>query len=280
MGLLDDQVVIITGGAGGIGRAVARLFATEGAALVLNDRGCDRHGEGASHAPADEIAAELSSAGAAVRASYEDAATEPGARVIGDTAIEHFGRLDVWVNAAGIVRDRGLLSLELADLTRVMEVVVQSTFLGTRVAASLMKRNAGGGRIVNTTGIAGFLGNHGQAGYAAAAAAVYALTRTASIELQRYSIFVNAVAPIAKTRMTEDLPMFEHVSSMTPEHAAPAYLYFASRLSGDRSGSVLSVAGNKLSTYGFAESQDRFKEGTDPWTAEEMGEHGDFAVQR
>jgi NAD(P)-dependent dehydrogenase (short-subunit alcohol dehydrogenase family) len=271
---------VITGGAGGIGRAVARLFAKEGASLVVNDSGTDRHGHGRSNVAADTVVAELTGGGTTAWVSHDDVSTEAGAQAIADRAIAELGRLDIWVNAAGIVRDRGLLALQAGDFERVIQTVVNGTFFGARAAATLMKRNHAGGRIINTTGIAGFLGNHGQANYAAAAGAVTALTRTASIELQRFGIAVNAVAPIAKTRMTEDLPMFEHVDSMTPEHVAPVYLFLASGLSGDATGSVLCVAGNKLTTYDFIETQGRFKEGTEPWTAEEIAEHIDSVFRR
>jgi NAD(P)-dependent dehydrogenase (short-subunit alcohol dehydrogenase family) len=279
MGLLDEQVAVITGGAGGIGSSVARLFAKEGASILVNDSGADRHGDGASPEAAESVVAELKGAGTTALASSDDASTEAGARAIADKAVAGLGRIDVWVHAAGAVRDRGLLALEASDFDRVIQTVVHGTFFGTRAAAVVMKRN-GRGRIVNTTGIAGFLGNHGQANYAAAAGAVTAMTRTASIELQRHGILVNAVAPIAKTRMTEDLPMFEHVDSMTAEHVAPVYLFLASRLSGDTTGSVLCVAGNKLTTYDFVESQGRFKEGPEPWTAEEIGEHVDSVFRK
>jgi NAD(P)-dependent dehydrogenase (short-subunit alcohol dehydrogenase family) len=136
-----------------------------------------------------------------------------------------------------------------------------------------MQNQKVGGRIVLTTSAAGLLGNFGASAYAAAAAGVYGLMRTASIELQRRGVFVNAVAPIAKTRLTEDLPMFEHVNSMTPAHVAPAYLFLGSDLAGDLTGSVLSVAGGRISQYKVTETQGLFKEG-DPgiWSAAEIRE--------
>src|SRR5690606_19206973 len=148
-------------------------------------------------------------------------------------------------------------------------------------AAGVMKRQGRGGRIVNTTGVAGMRGNFGQSNHAAAAAAVYGLTRTASIELQRHDILVNAVAPLAKTRLTEEPPMFEKLGgSMTPEHDAPAYLFFASELSAGRTGHVLSVAGGKMSVFKIVESPGRFKEADNGvWTAEELAEHFD-SVQK
>jgi NAD(P)-dependent dehydrogenase (short-subunit alcohol dehydrogenase family) len=138
-------------------------------------------------------------------------------------------------------------------------------------------KERGGGSIVNTTSISGLLGNFGQANYSAAKAGIYGLTRTASIELQRYGIRVNAVAPIAKTRMTEDLPMMEKIEgTLSPEHVAPAHLFLASDLSRDVTGTVLSVAGARMSVYKVVESAGKYKESDGGvWTASEIAEHFD-----
>src|SRR5690606_10628830 len=142
------------------------------------------------------------------------------------------------------------------------------TFLCLRAAARVMKDRGVRGSIVNTTSVSGLLGNFGQANYSAAKAGIYGLTRTASIELQRYGIRVNAVAPLAKTRMTEDLPMFEKIDeSLSPEHVAPAHVFLASDLSRDVSGVVLAVAGQRMSVYKVVESAGKYKEkDLGPWT--------------
>jgi NAD(P)-dependent dehydrogenase (short-subunit alcohol dehydrogenase family) len=191
--------------------------------------------------------------------------------------VSTFGGLDVLINSAGIIRDKTLLKLNLEHWDEVLRVHLTGAFLCTRAAALHMKQQGRGGRIVHTTSISGMLGNFGQANYAAAKAGVYGLMRTASIELQRYEIFVNAVAPLAKTRLTEDLPMFEKIDdSMTPAHVAPAHLFFASHLSGNRSGYVLSVTGGKMSLYKVVETAGRFKEAENGvWTAEEIADHFD-----
>ncbi len=275
MGLLDGKVAVITGAGHGIGRATALLFAREGARVVVNDLGTERDGSPGEGSAAEQVVADIQAAGGTAAANRDDVATATGAAHVVQSALETFGGLDVLVNNAGILRDKSLLKMDEAMWDAVVNVHLKGTFLCTQAAARHMK-SAGGGRIVNTTSISGMLGNFGQSNYAAAKAGIYGLTRTASIELQRYNITVNAVAPLAKTRMTEDLPMFEKVDTLTPEHVAPAHLFLSSDLCQGRTGHVLAVAGGKLSIYKMVESAGRFKEaGAGLWTAEEISEHWD-----
>jgi NAD(P)-dependent dehydrogenase (short-subunit alcohol dehydrogenase family) len=275
MGLLSDKTVVITGAGNGIGRATALLLASAGARVLVNDNGAARDGSGTGHAPADEVVDLIKSAGGIASANYDDIASEPGARGVIDQAVREFGALDALINNAGIIADKTLLKMSIEQWDSVLRVHLTGAFLCTQAAAEQMKRAGHGGRIVQTTSISGMLGNFGQANYAAAKAGIYGLMRTASIELQRYEIFVNAVAPLAKTRLTEDLPMFEKIEgSMTPEHVAPAHLFFASHLSGKRTGYVLSVTGGKMSLYKVVETAGRFKEAANGvWSAEEIAEH-------
>jgi len=276
MRLLDGKSAVITGAGHGIGRATALLFAREGARVVVNDVGGSRAGDGGEHAAADAVVAEIRAAGGEAVASYDSVTTPEGARAIVATAVNAFGRIDALVNNAGILRDKTLLKLELANWNAVLDVHLTGTFLCMQAAAERMKEQ-GGGRIVNTTSVSGLLGNFGQANYAAAKAGIYGLTRTGSIELQRYGISVNAVAPIAKTRMTEDLPMFAKIAdTLSPEHVAPAHLFLASDRCGERTGIVLAVAGARMSVYKVVESAGRFKESDGGvWTADEIAEHFD-----
>ncbi|HEX7669577.1 MAG TPA: SDR family NAD(P)-dependent oxidoreductase, partial [Polyangiaceae bacterium] len=187
-----------------------------------------------------------------------------------NAAVAAFGKVDTLVYAAGVLGDQALVRADAAAYERVQDVHLKGAFFAIRAVADVMQR-ADGGRIVLTTSSAGLLGNFGQAAYSAAAAGVYGLMRTASIELQRRHVFVNAVAPMAKTRLTEDLPLFEEVNTMTAEHAAPAYLFFGSELSGDATGNVLGVAGGRISTYRLTESSGRFKDAdAGIWTADEI----------
>lgn len=277
MGLLEGKVAIITGAGHGIGRATALLFAREGARVVVNDKGVARDGVGESVAAADAVVDEIRAGGGEALPNYDDVASEAGAQAIVSSALDGFGGLDVLVNNAGILRDKTLLKMDLAQWAQVLDVHLTGTFLCLQAAARAMKDRGGGGSIVNTTSLSGMLGNFGQANYSAAKAGIYGLTRTASIELQRYGIRVNAVAPVAKTRMTSDLPMFEKIDqSLSPDHVAPVHLFLASDLAREVSGSVLSVAGARVSVYKVVESAGRFKDADGGiWTAAEVAEHFD-----
>ncbi|HEY3233370.1 MAG TPA: SDR family NAD(P)-dependent oxidoreductase [Polyangiaceae bacterium] len=270
-------MAIITGAGRGIGRAVALLFARHGARIVVNDLGSERDGTGADYGPADAVVSAIREAGGTATASYDSVATVEGARNLVEAAVTRFGRLDILINNAGVLRDKTLLKTELESWNSVIGVHLTGAFLCTQAAALQMKAQGQGGRIVNTTSVSGLLGNFGQANYSAGKAGVYGLTRTASIELQRYGITVNAVAPLAKTRMTEDLPMFQRIdATLSPEHVSPAYLFLASDLCGNRTGLVLAVAGARMSVYRVVESAGKFKDGqSGVWTPEEILEHWD-----
>lgn len=273
MGLLDGKVAIITGAGGGIGRAEALLFAREGARVVVNDVGGARDGSGEDRAPAAEVVEAIRAAGGEAVASTDSVTSREGADRIVQTAVEAFGRLDVLVNNAGILRDKSLLKTTEAMWRAVLAVHLDGTFFCTQAAAKQLVAQGEGGRIVNTTSVSGMIGNFGQSNYAAAKAGVYGLTRTAAIELQKHRITVNAIAPIAKTRMTEDLPMFQGVDTLTPEHIAPAAAFLASDLCDDKTGHVLAVSGNRVYGFRVVETRGKMKDGAAPWTAAEIAEH-------
>jgi len=275
-GLLDGKVAIITGAGGGIGRAEALLFAKEGAKVVVNDVGGTRSGEGASSSMADAVVDEIKKAGGRAVSHHESIADARGAESLITTAVDAFGRVDILVNNAGILRDKSLLKMDEAMWDAVIAVHLKGTFLCTQLFARQAVAQGGGARVVNTTSVSGMLGNFGQANYSAAKAGIYGFTRTAAIELQKHRITVNCVAPIAKTRMTEDLPMMQSVDNMSAEHIAPAALFLASDLCGDTSGTVLAVAGARMYAYKVMESPGKFKdENAGVWTAEEIKDHWD-----
>jgi len=275
MGLLDEKVAIITGAGNGIGRAHALLFASEGAAVVVNDVGGARDGSGAGDPSAAEaVVKEIEAAGGRAVASHDSVATAEGAQAMVALGVETFGKVDVLVNNAGILRDKTFMKMDEDMWDSVIAVHLKGTFLVSQAFAKHAVSRGGGGRIVNTTSVSGMLGNFGQANYAAAKAGIYGLTRTMAIELQKHRITVNALAPIAKTRMTEDLPTFQNVETMTPEHIAPAALFLASDLCGDKTGHVLAVAGARMYAFKVVESAGKFKDGpTTVWTPQEIADN-------
>ncbi len=272
MDLLKEKIVIVTGGGRGIGRATALGMAREGARVLVNDLGTTAAGEPVADGCAEEVAEEIRALGGVAEADRQDVGTLEGASAIIEHALSRFGGLDVLVNNAGVGVDAQLHRLDALEWQRAIDTLLSGSFYCLKAAARVMKK-AGSGSIINTTSLAGLRGNWGQAHSAAAAAGVIGLTRTASIELQKYGVRVNAVAPVAKTRLTEALPMFEHVSSMQPEHVAPAYVFLASDASRDVTGVVLSAAGGRLSVLRISETQGAIKETDDGvWSPEEIAE--------
>ena len=273
MGLLDGKVAIITGSGGGIGREHALLFAREGAKVVVNDLGSDRHGGGRGGEMADKVVAEIKGAGGDAVANYDSVASREGADGLVWSALNKFGKLDIVVNNAGILRDKTILNMSEQDFDLVIDVHLKGTFLMTQAAARVFKVQGKGGRIVNTTSLSGLLGNFGQGNYSAAKGGIYSLTRTASMEFQRMGVTVNAIAPVALTRMTSDLQMFK---GMTPEQIGPQYIapvaaFLASDLAADITGTIVGVQGPKVFLYKMIETEGATREGG-PWSAAEIKE--------
>ncbi|HUB09183.1 MAG TPA: SDR family NAD(P)-dependent oxidoreductase, partial [Myxococcales bacterium] len=210
--LLEGKVAIVTGAGGGIGREHALYFAKEGAKVVVNDLGGDRHGGGKGGEMAEKTVADIKAAGGEAVANYDSVSTREGADGILWTALSRYGKIDVLVNNAGILRDRTLVNMSDQDLNLVLDVHLKGTFYCMQAAARQMKVQGKGGRIVNTTSLSGLIGNFGQGNYAAAKGGIYSMTRVASMELAKMNVTVNAVAPVAVTRMTEDLPMMAQVN--------------------------------------------------------------------
>jgi NAD(P)-dependent dehydrogenase (short-subunit alcohol dehydrogenase family) len=208
MGHLNGRVAIVTGAGRGIGREHALLLAAEGAQVVVNDLGGNSDGTGTAAGPAEQVAAEIRAAGGQAVSNADDVADAAGAQRLIDAALESFGRLDVVVNNAGILRDRVLINLDDDDWDLVVHVNLRGTFTVTRAAGRHWRDvSKSGGQVsasvINTTSESGVFGNPGQANYAAAKAAVASFTQVAAKELGRYGVRVNAIAPQARTRMTE-----------------------------------------------------------------------------
>lgn len=221
---LDDKVVIVTGAGGGLGRAHALLFARHGARVVVNDLGGSTHGEGASASAADRVVAQIREAGGTAVANH-DSVTD-GQRIV-EQALDSFGRVDVLINNAGILRDKTFHKMEDSDWEQVYQVHLQGAYKVTRAAWPHL-REQNWGRVIFTTSTSGIYGNFGQANYGAAKLGLYGLTRTLAIEGRKNSILVNAIAPTGGTRMTEGLIPPQVFEQLKPELVSPLVVYLSS----------------------------------------------------
>ena len=224
------RVVVITGGARGIGRADALLFAEHGFRVVVNDLGSERDGARPSSDPAEEVAAEIRAAGGEAIANGEDIADFDGARRVIEAALAEWGQLDVVVNNAGILRDRMLTNMSIEEWDDVIRVHLRGTFCMSRHAAAHWRDRSKTGddvdaRLINTTSTSGVFGNVGQTNYGAAKAAIASFTIIASEELARYGVTVNAICPVAHTRMTDDRPIGDTVRRVQAEDPGAFNMY-------------------------------------------------------
>ncbi|MFH8618147.1 SDR family oxidoreductase [Streptomyces sp. NPDC017979] len=247
-GLCEGRVVVITGAGRGLGRAHALAFAAEGARVVVNDLGAALDGAGTSRGPAAEVVAEIRAAGGDAVPHGGDVATNEGASSLVATALDAYGRLDTLVNNAGFVRDRMLVNLTEDDWDAVVRVHLKGHFLPLKHAAAHWRAEAKAGRsvsarVVNTTSGAGLLGSVGQSNYAAAKAGVVALTLVAAAELARYGVRVNAIAPAARTRMTEGV--FTDLAAL-PDDVSPLVVWLGSAASDGVTGRVFESEGPRL----------------------------------
>ena len=200
----DGRVAVITGAGGGLGREHALLLASRGAQVVVNDLGGDVSGEGGDAGPAERVAKEIESLGGVAVANTDSVATPEGGQAIIDQALEVYGRVDIVINNAGILRDRTFQKMEPDLLGPVIDVHLKGAFHVTRPAWIKM-REQGYGRVVSTSSTSGIFGNFGQTNYGAAKAGLVGLTRVLAVEGAKYNIKANAIAPVASTRMTQDL---------------------------------------------------------------------------
>lgn len=274
MGLLDGKVAIVTGAGGGIGRGEALALAKEGAKVVVNDLGGARDGSGGSNAMADVVVDEIKKAGGEAAANYDSVSTQKGGQAIVQTALDSFGKLDIVVNNAGILRDRSLLKMTEDEWDLVISVHLKGTFNVTQAAGRHMKERGEGGRIINTTSTSGLVGNFGQANYGAAKAGIFGFTRVASIEFKKYNITANVICPVALTRMTEDLGGMKTAKNMGPEHIAPAAVYLASEAAKDITGRVIFIGAGTVAAFSMERTKGIQKsEGV--WTVQEIIDQAD-----
>jgi NAD(P)-dependent dehydrogenase (short-subunit alcohol dehydrogenase family) len=274
MGLLDGKVAIVTGGGNGLGEAYCKLFAAEGAAVVVNDLGGARDGTGGSLSAAQTVADTIKAAGGRAVANGDDVSTMQGGQNILKAAIDNFGRVDILVNNAGILRDKSFANMSEADWDAVVKVHLKGAYCVTMPVWHWMKDNETKGVIVMTSSGSGLHGNFGQANYGAAKAGLYGFMRVLSIEGRKYGIRVWALSPGAYTRMTSDLPGRkdrEPDPMSLPERIAPGVLYMVSDLSGDQTGKVLAVSSRGVREEKFVQAKG-FRP-TAPWTAQDVADH-------
>ncbi len=241
---VQERVIVVTGAGGGLGREYARTLAREGAGVVVNDLGGARDGTGAGSAMADEVVKEIRDAGGRAVANYDSVAESEGAANIIKTAIDEFGKVDGVVSNAGILRDGTFHKMEFGSWDAVLKVHLYGGYNVIRAAWPHFREN-GFGRVVVATSTSGLFGNFGQANYSAAKLGLVGLINTLSQEGAKYNIKANAVAPIAATRMTQDILPPEVFEKLTPEYVAPVVAYLCTE-EVPETASVFIVGGGKV----------------------------------
>jgi len=230
----DGRVAIVTGAGAGLGKTYALELAKRGAKVVVNDLGGARDGSGASHSAADVVVDEIKKAGGQAVANYDSVATVEGGENMVKTAIDNFGKLDILINNAGILRDKSLSKMTEQEWDIIHQVHLKGAFCCTKPALEAMKKNAYG-RVMFTTSGAGLYGNFGQANYAAAKTGLLGFMHVVSIEGAKYNIKANTIAPIAASRLTEDVMPPEMFAKLKPEFVMPLVLYLVSEDNQDTS---------------------------------------------
>ncbi len=270
----QDRVAVVTGAGGGLGRAYALLLASRGASVVVNDLGGSLHGDGSGTNAADTVVQEITSTGGVAVADYNSVAEPEGGAAIIERAVDAFGRIDILISNAGILRDRTLLNMDVDDLRSVISVHLDGAFYVIKPAFRVMKEQQYG-RIVLTSSGSGIFGNFGQTNYAAAKAGLVGLMNALKLEGAKYDVLVNAVAPIAHTRMTEEI-LGDMANKFDPASVAPAVAYLASE-ENQHTGELWSVGGGSVSRVftGLCEGYFKHPDHEGPLTVEDVAEHVD-----
>ena len=277
MGRLDGRVAIVTGAGRGIGRSVAILLASQGASVVVNDLGAAVDGSGSDVGPAGQVVEEIAAAGGKAIANGADVSDHAAAQDLIGSAIEQFGRLDVLVNVAGILRDRMVFNMSEQEWDDVIRVHLKGTFNTTKFAAAhwrSIRDPEAQNRIINFTSVSGLHGAPGQPNYAAAKMGIVGLTYSCANALRPYGVTANAISPGAATRMTESVPAERRrarasADEWSPDNVAPVVAYLASPQSGWINGRIVHSSGYEIALYSNPEPEVRII-GTGPWDADSL----------
>ncbi|AJZ56667.1 short chain dehydrogenase family protein [Paraburkholderia fungorum] len=277
--LLDGKSIIVTGAGGGIGREIALLMARYGASVVVNDLGASLAGDASDKGAAQRVVDEITAAGGKAVANQSSVADPQGASDIVDTALQAFGRLDSVVNNAGILRDRFFHKMSSDDWDAVIKVHLYGAYYVSRAAASIFKEQESGS-LIHMTSTSGLIGNFGQANYSAAKLGVVALSKSIALDMQKFNVRSNCIAPFAWSRMISSIPTdtpeqqarVAKMQQMTPAKIAPLAGYLASDASAEVSGQIFAVRNNEI----FLMSQPRparSVQRSEGWTIESIAEH-------
>ena len=273
MGMLDGKVALVTGAGGGLGRTHALLLAQEGAAVVVNDLGGARDGTGAGHNMADEVVNEITEAGGRAVADYGSVSDPDAARAMVRVAVDSFGKLDICICNAGILRDKSFKNMTDDMWDVVVDVHLRGTYLSSKAAYDQMLEQGHGGRIIMTSSTSGLLGNFGQTNYGAAKAGIAGLMRCLYLEGVKYGVTVNVLAPTAMSRLTEDILPEEMQDSFPPDKVSPPVVWLCTDEAKDITGRQFLVAGNRVSLLSWQLTPLASKEDDEgPWDVEAVGE--------
>lgn len=281
MALLDGKVAIVTGAGRGIGEQHAMALAKEGAKVVVNDLGGSTAGEGADQSPAQQVADRIKEAGGDAVANYSNVADFEGAKAMVEQAVEEFGRLDILINNAGILRDRMLVSMTEPEWDAVIAVHLKGHFAPTHHAANYWRAQSKAGneikgRVINTSSPSGVFGNVGQANYGAAKAGIAAFTIITAQELGRYGVTVNCLAPNARTRMTEDIfagmpqPAEGEYDPLDPANISPVVVALCADEAQNITGQCFFIYGSSVNVLKPWDAGTLISKGNDFWDAKEL----------